>query len=171
MHPNALADGVDLKRSADVVDASDVVIQRAADTLENYVKRVADEVIKPAVHKVVKRAADDAASDASDDDSKANALRFADEDLAKSVKGEIEKERAVLSASIQNKQRSDGNAIQGTVEAAVLETAEEGKLRDLANEAKVYKEYSHKQYWYVPGNKTTDVDNLATSGNSTSGEN
>jgi len=172
LHPNKLADGLDRKRSADAVDAS--VLKRADDDADDYVEPAADEVIKRAADEVIKRAADDVVNRAADDyvEHAADEVikRAADDaaseasDASQSVNDEIEKARAVLSASIQNRQRSVGNAIQGSVELA---KAKQGKFEDLADEALVYSKSSHLQHWYVPGNKTTATDNLATSGNST----
>jgi len=78
-------------------------------------------------------------------------------DFASAVDKEIEKEQAVLQNSLQTKERTDENAIQGTEEAEELKEAKAGDFVALDPKANVHKEYRHEQHWFIPASAPSSL--------------
>jgi len=76
------------------------------------------------------------------------------DNFGKVLDKEIDKSRVDLENSMQTKERSQANAIQGSKEAKELAEAKAGNFDALSPEAKIEKKYIHEQHWIIPGTST-----------------
>jgi len=91
-----------------------------------------------------------------------HALRLKAEDYYAKVNKEIEKDRTALRKSIETKERSDANAIQGIKEADELSQAKAGNFGAFSGSANIQRKYIHEQHWFIPGNKTAADQPVST---------
>jgi len=84
-------------------------------------------------------------------------LRLRAKDVFADVDQEIEKDRSALKKSIETKERSDANAIQGNQEADELGQAKAGNFDAISGSASIQKKFIHEQHWFIPGNGTSST--------------